>query len=106
MLCVDPENIISVACLQFPLNIHISIQYLMYCSVDDFYFFFAFILKKISTVLNNNTLFLFFVSIVSKRSFEFKFITVQPGVKEIDFCSMPKFFLDLCEMCLHLCFSF
>lgn len=44
MLCVDPENIISVAWLQFPLNIHISIQYSMYCSVNDF--FFAFILKK------------------------------------------------------------
>lgn len=44
MLCVDPENIISVAWLQFPLNIHISIQYLMYCSVNDF--FFAFILRK------------------------------------------------------------
>lgn len=44
MLCVDPENIISVAWLQFPLNIHISIQYSMYCSVNDF--FLAFILKK------------------------------------------------------------
>lgn len=110
MLCVDPENIISVAWLQFPLNIHISIQYLMYCSVNDF--FLLLYLKKISIVLNIITLFLFLVSIVfiflKNRILYFKLITAQPGVNEKKLISVQclSFSLDLCEMCLQLCFSF